>query len=82
MGKEEVFNVITRHLREVVPGLEGRLIQMLDSMKELGANSIDRSEVVMMTLDSLSLNIPLMETAKAENIGDLARILHAKLQLA
>jgi hypothetical protein len=31
-----------------------------------------------MTLESLALNIPLTAVAKAENIGELASIIHAK----
>ena len=79
MNKEQIFEVITRHTREVIPKLKDHSFQLTDALKDLGANSIDRSEIVMMTLESLSLNIPLIEIAKAENIGELASILHDKL---
>jgi polyketide biosynthesis acyl carrier protein len=49
-----------------------------DSLKALGANSIDRADIIMMTLESLSIHIPLMAMAKADNIADLARIIHEK----
>lgn len=79
MNKEEIFEIITRHAREVIPGLKDHRFQANDALKDLGANSIDRSEIVMMTLESLSLNIPLIEIAGAGNIGELASILHEKL---
>ena len=79
MNIEEVFAIVTRHAREVVPALEGHPFRPGESLKELGANSIDRSEIVMMTLDSLSLKIPLVETVKASNIGELVSLLHARL---
>jgi polyketide biosynthesis acyl carrier protein len=79
MNKEEIVAIIARHAREVIPGLQGHSFQATDALKDLGANSIDRSEIVMMTLESLSLNIPLIEIARAGNIGELASILHAKL---
>jgi polyketide biosynthesis acyl carrier protein len=79
MNKGRVFEIITRHAREVVPGLEGHHFQSSDSLKDLGANSIDRSEIVMMTLESLSLKLPLVETARAANIGELVNILDEKL---
>lgn len=80
MDLKDVLEVIVRHVREVIPRLEDHQFQSDDRLKDLGANSVDRSEIVMMTLDSLSLNIPLVEVARAENIGELAGILHEKLQ--
>jgi polyketide biosynthesis acyl carrier protein len=82
MNKQRIFELIVLHSREVLPDLEGRHIQYGDSLKALGANSIDRSEIVMMTLSSLSANIPLMEFARAENIGGLVDIFHGKLEVA
>ena len=78
MNKEEIFEIIIGHAREVLPGLESHDFQSSDSLKALGANSIDRADIIMMTLETLSLNIPLMEMAKAENIGELAGIIHGK----
>lgn len=79
MSVENVFNIITGHAREVLPNLVDHQFQFTDSLRDLGANSIDRSEIVMLTLESLSLRIPLVQVAKAENIGELASLLHAKL---
>jgi polyketide biosynthesis acyl carrier protein len=77
--QEEIFDIVIRHAREVVPGLEEHRFQPSESLKELGANSMDRSEIVMMTLESLALTIPLVETARARNIGELVSVLHEKL---
>lgn len=78
MKNSKIFETLVRHTREVVPSLEGHQFQPSDSMKALGANSIDRADIIMMTLESLSLNIPLFEMARAENIGELARIIDEK----
>ena len=66
MSKERVFEIVIAPCQEVVPGLAHHRFQPTDSLKELGANSIDRAEIVMMTLESLSLNIPLIEMVKAD----------------
>lgn len=79
MNQAEIFDIITRHACDVLPRLAGHQFQYDDTLKGLGANSIDRSEIVMMTLESLSMNIPLIELAGAENIGELAGILQQKL---
>jgi polyketide biosynthesis acyl carrier protein len=76
MSRDEILAVITRHTREVVPGLQDHSFKQSDSLRALGANSIDRADIIMMTLESLALNIPLTMMAKAENIGELAGIMH------
>ena len=80
MSREEVMQAIIRCAREVLPALEHYEFRSDDSLRDLGANSIDRSEIVMMTLESLVLNMPLVEVARAQNIGELASIMHEKLQ--
>jgi polyketide biosynthesis acyl carrier protein len=76
MSKDEIFLIIVRHTREVVPALEAHDFQQTDSLKALGANSIDRADIIMQTLESLSLmNVPMMAMAKAENMGQLAGII-------
>lgn len=78
MDKQAVFALITKHIGEVIPRLEQHDFQSTDSLRALGANSIDRSEIVMMTLEAMELDIPLAETIRAENIGELAALLHEK----
>lgn len=80
MNREDIIELITRHACEVVPELEDHDFQAGDVLKDLGANSIDRSEIVMMTLESLSLKVPLVEIAGARNIGELASLLYEKTQ--
>jgi polyketide biosynthesis acyl carrier protein len=78
MNVQDIFEVIIRHVRDVIPGLAGHAFSFTDSLRELGANSVDRSEIIALTLESLCLNIPLIEVARAQNIGELASILHEK----
>src|SRR5438105_2334113 len=78
MNVEDIFEVIIHHVREVLPGLADHSFRFTDSLRELGANSVDRSEIIAMTLESLFLNIRLVEVARAQNIGELAVILHQK----
>jgi polyketide biosynthesis acyl carrier protein len=76
MSKEQILEIIAGHAREVVPTLGTHPFKATDSLRELGANSVDRADIIMMTLESLSLNIPLTALARAENIGELANIIH------
>jgi polyketide biosynthesis acyl carrier protein len=75
----DVFEVIADHARDVVPSLAGHAFRAEEALKDLGANSVDRSEIVMMTLESLSINVSLVELAEATNLGELASLLHGRL---
>ncbi|MBA4543503.1 MULTISPECIES: acyl carrier protein [Thermoactinomyces] len=79
MKREDIFAIITQHAREVVPELEHHAFRPDDRLADLGANSVDRAEIIMLTLESLSLQIPLVELSEARNIGGLADILFEKL---
>lgn len=78
MTVEDIFQKIVENTTDVLPELEAHSFKLEDSLKSLGANSIDRSEIVMMTLEDLDLSVPLVEFAKVANIGELAQTIHAK----
>jgi polyketide biosynthesis acyl carrier protein len=80
MNKESIFETIGRIICEVLPELEGHVFQPDDRLIDLGANSIDRAEIVTMTLEALSLPISRVELSEAKSIGELARILYEKSQ--
>jgi polyketide biosynthesis acyl carrier protein len=79
MNTQEIFKTVCDNAREVLPDLRDHDFKFDDRLKDLGANSIDRSEILMMTLESLGLQIPLIQVASAENVGELSEILHEKL---
>lgn len=76
---DRVREVLYQHAREVLPELSRHEFRGSDSLKNLGANSIDRSEIVMMTLESLNLTVPLIELANAENLDELAGLIPSKM---
>ncbi len=80
MNRDDIFELVTRHICEVIPELEGHSFKQDDQLKELGANSIDRAEIVMMTMEALSLQIPRVELAEVTNIGELTDALYEKSQ--
>lgn len=80
MREEDIFKLIVKNLCDVIPELNPHELTPRDSLKGLGANSLDRAEIVMLTLDALALRIPLVETSGPTNIGELSRLLYGKLQ--
>jgi polyketide biosynthesis acyl carrier protein len=79
MNSEQIFRLLCENIREVLQGLEDHTFSRGERLAELGANSVDRSEIVMMTLEKLDLRIPLVETFGPRNIGELADLLSSKL---
>ena len=77
MTEDRVFQTIVDNARTIVPRLAEHDFLRSDSLRDLGANSVDRSEIVMTTLEDLSLDIPLVAIARAENIGELAQLMCA-----
>ncbi|WP_160717028.1 acyl carrier protein [Chitinophaga solisilvae] len=79
MNVEEIFQVIVQHTREIIPELEEHAFRFNDQLKELGANSIDRAEIIALTMDSLSIQVPMLDLSGAQNMGELATLFHEKL---
>lgn len=52
-----------------MPQLDGHDSGDGGSLRDLGVNSVDRCEIVRMTLESLHVQIPPIELAKAVNTG-------------
>jgi polyketide biosynthesis acyl carrier protein len=76
---DRVREVLYQHAREVVPGLDSHDFKGSDSLKSLGANSVDRAEILMLTLETLGLKVPLIDLAKAENLDELAGLIVSKM---
>ncbi|MGW0548124.1 acyl carrier protein [Streptomyces altiplanensis] len=72
MTKEETFPLITEAIREILPELADHAFQDSDSLEDLGANSMDRAEIVMTVLEEMDLEIPLVDTYGPRNLGELA----------
>lgn len=82
MNKEDVFMLVVRQSCEVIPELEGHEFKASDRLVDLGANSVDRAEIITMAMEALSLQIPRVELFGAKNMGELVDVLYEKLQSA
>lgn len=80
MSRDELIQLIGACTQEVLPDLEQHVFLPTDRLADLGANSVDRAEIVMMVLEKLSLKIPRTEVFGPRNIGELADLLKVKMQ--
>jgi polyketide biosynthesis acyl carrier protein len=78
MNKEDIFKLVVKHTCEIIPELEGHDFKPDDRLTDLGANSVDRAEIVAMTLEAMGLQIPRVELFGVKNIGELVNVLYEK----
>lgn len=81
MNKDRVFEIVKKNILELLKELNPEYITPQASMRNLGANSIDRVDVIIGSLEALSLKIPLTELAKLQNIGELVDFLYEKWKI-
>jgi polyketide biosynthesis acyl carrier protein len=74
MSHDEIFAVIRRNLIEVVPELTESEITPEHSMRDLGANSIDRMDVVIAAQDDLGIKVSASDLARAGDLKSLVAI--------
>jgi polyketide biosynthesis acyl carrier protein len=79
MTKQDVFHTVKENIYEVLPYLKGKEIAIESSLKDLGANSIDRVEIVTMSMENLNVKIPPTEFGNVNNIEGLVNLLLEKV---
>ncbi|MEV6118581.1 phosphopantetheine-binding protein [Streptomyces sp. NPDC052109] len=72
---DRVLTTIRRSVLAVLPDLDPALVTEEVSLRDLGANSVDRVDVVTMTMDALGVSLSVTELADVHDIGSLARLL-------
>ena len=76
MEKKAIFELVVKCTCEVVPSLKSHSFQPEEALSELGANSLDRADILEKLMEFLSLDIPRVELFGAKNIGELAELLY------
>ena len=79
MNRDRIVAIILEKIREVLPEAGQAACGPEDSLSDLGLDSVERQEVVILTLQALDLDIPLVQTHGPRNVGELAALLYAKL---
>lgn len=72
---DPVLAAIRRNVLAVLPDLDPVLVDEPRTLAELGCNSVDRADVVAMTMYELGVTIPVNEFGGVQDIGGLARLL-------
>lgn len=78
MESDYILSILIGQIREVVPELVDHDISAADSMAALGVDSVERSEILMNTLEILGLDLPMVQLHGPRNLGELAELLKVK----
>ena len=78
--KSEIINVIKENLFGILPELDKERVSNDDSFVDLGANSVDRAELLMLTLERLNVEVSRIEFVSAQTINHLADLIMKKRQ--
>ncbi len=78
MTTDQIFQTIKKNVIEILPDIQQEKITIEKRLKDLGANSIDRMEIVTMTMEDLELKVPLIEFGDVNNIEGLVNVFYEK----
>ncbi len=81
MTREEIFNIVKESIAEILPEIDIESLKVEDSLRELGANSIDRADIIIDTMEALGLKIPLVEFGNLANIKEIVDLFYEKSAL-
>jgi len=75
MDESRIFATIKRNVLAVVPEIDPNTILMNCSLADLGCNSIDRAEVVSLTMEELRITVPVYEFHQGGTIGEIVALM-------
>lgn len=78
MSQDQIFQTFKSVFVDVVPDVDIDGITLQHSMRDLGANSVDRAEILTETMEQLGVVVPMVSLADARNIGDIVAVLAAE----
>lgn len=76
---EKAWSALKTSIQQVLPEVEEKMLQPTHYLSDIGANSMDRADIIISTLENLQLKMPLAHFANAKTLGDLAHLFSAQL---
>lgn len=76
----DVLEVVTSTVREILPDVSAEDIRPDRHLRDLGADSVDRVEIIGAVLDRLSLDEPLSSFSDLPDIEAMVELLEDRLK--
>jgi polyketide biosynthesis acyl carrier protein len=80
MNESRELAALLRNLGAVMPDLDLREVSVACSLADLGCNSIDRMDIVAMTMEDLGIAIPVTEFKDVHDISSLMQLLQKHVE--
>ena len=75
MDPQAIFEAIRRNVRAVVPEVPAEQIAPDCTLSDLGLNSLDRAEVITLTMVDLAISVPVHEFHRGDKIVTLVEVM-------
>jgi len=75
MTQDAIFETVKRNVLAVLPDVEAGQVSIDGKLADLGANSVDRADVVTLTMEDLGLTIPISEFQEVSDLRSLVELL-------
>ncbi|MFE0417507.1 phosphopantetheine-binding protein [Streptomyces tendae] len=75
MDETTAFDAVRSSTLEVLPELDPAAVTPDRSLSDLGANSIDRTEITTLAMERLDVSVPVTELQGVRDIAALVRLL-------
>lgn len=76
---EQVFAVVRDVVLEVLPDVAAAQVDVDGTLTDLGANSIDRADIVTLAQERLGIVVPAERFRAVSDIGSLVEVLRLNL---
>ncbi len=80
MNDEHIFTTIKAAIGTVMGSLVPTFITPSDSLRQMGANSLDRAEILMQSMEELNVRLPMLSFAEAQNLADIVAVFASALR--
>lgn len=74
MTRQDIFAVIRANMQRIIPGVEGREIAEMSSMRDYGADSLQMVEVVSRSMKELKVKVPRARLLLVTNLKELVDV--------
>jgi polyketide biosynthesis acyl carrier protein len=75
-NKEQIFEILKEKITEILEDVPPDTIKIEGSLKDYGANSVDRMEIATLTMEALDVVVPVVKMAGIKDIKGLVDILY------
>jgi polyketide biosynthesis acyl carrier protein len=75
MENPDVFEALRATIAEILPGVAAGAVKAGDSLRDLGANSVDRVDIISETLEAYDLRVSMIEFGELHTVQEIVDVI-------